>query len=711
MAQPASLTTGRSAAFRDLEHHTRAILADHPRDAQADAPPLMFDRELSWLGFNERVLAMAMREKLPILERAKFLAIFATNLDEFFQVRVAGLMEQQRREVSPFPGRLWPTQQLAAILPEVDRLVNLHAGLFRDEVVPSLASHGICFVRDADLPADDRRWLDDEFESTIFPVLTPLAVDPAHPFPYLSNLSLNLAVLLRAPDEESLRFARVKIPPSLPRFVRFPDGVRYVPLEEVVGARLHRLFPGLEVVEQHVFRVTRNADLDIDGDVIEDLLDAIEMELSRHRRGQQAVRLEVEPTISDDVLTLLVDELGLAADHVFRVPGPLDLSGLWPLVGSGLPPLTLPTLKRVTPPELDVATPGAFFAAIAERDILVQHPYDNFDTTVLRFIEHAADDPDVLTIKLTLYRTSGDSPVVEALVRAAAAGKQVVALIELQARFDEATNIRWARRLEEVGVHVTYGVVGLKTHTKVALVVRREGTRVVRYGHVGTGNYHDRTARTYEDVGLLTCDPAIGADLTDLFNVLTGYGRHGAYRRIVTAPTSLRDTILTLIAGEAEHDDGHVVMKMNSLVDAAVIEALYEASSAGTRIDLIVRGICCLRPGVPGQSDRIHVRSIVGRFLEHSRIYRFGSPARGTTHLIGSGDMMPRNLDLRVEAFAPVTDSAAAARLDEILDVALRDDLLSWDLQPDGSWTRPPTTQGIDTHQYLEAAAQSRVRR
>lgn len=699
----------RSVDLTELEHRTRVVVAEHPDRDEAGAPPPMFDRELSWLAFNERVLSIAARRDWPVLERAKFLAIFATNMDEFFQVRVAGIMEQVRSQTSPFPGRLPPARQLAAILPEVHRLVDLQARLFLTEILRALAERGISFVHNDDLTDADRQWLDGEFESTIFPVLTPLAVDPAHPFPYLSNLSLNLAVLLRAPGEDAQRFARVKIPPILPRFVGLPDGVRFVPLEQVVAGRLDRLFPGLEITEQHVFRVTRNADLTVDGDDVDDLLDAIETELSRRRRGQQAVRLEVEPTISDGVLELLVDEMGLASDHVIRVPGPLDLSGLWTLVAGGRPPLTFPTFNRVTPPSLDVATPAKFFAAIAEKDVFIQHPYDDFDTTVLRFIEHAADDPDVLTIKLTLYRTSGDSPIVKALVRAATAGKQVVVLVELKARFDEATNIRWARRLEEVGVHVAYGVVGLKTHTKVALVVRREATRVRRYCHVGTGNYHDRTARIYEDVGVLTADPAVGADLTDLFNVLTGYGRHGSYRRIVTAPTWLRERILELIAEEAAQADGHVVMKMNSLVDSAVIESLYEASQRGTRIDLIVRGICCLRPGVPGLSDNIRVRSIVGRYLEHSRIYRFGSPARGSTHLIGSGDMMPRNLDMRVEAFVPVTDPDAKTRLDEILDVSQRDDVLAWDLRRDGTWHRPETVIGVDTHLVLEEAARLRA--
>ncbi|MFW6010103.1 MAG: RNA degradosome polyphosphate kinase, partial [Actinomycetota bacterium] len=687
---------------------TRGILTDHP---VAPEQVRFLNRELSWLQFNERVLALAEDPELPVLERAKFLAIFQGNLDEFYQVRVSGLKEQDAAGVTGNnPDGMSPAEQLAAIDAYVAELAERHARTFTEQLVPLLAEAGIVFTDWDELDAGDREHLAGIFEERIFPVLTPLAVDPAHPFPYISNLSMNLAVLVRDPAAPQVRFARVKVPPVLPRFLILPDTRRLIPLEQVIAAHLDRLFPGLEVLEHHVFRVTRNADFEVEEEEADDLLLAIETELTRRRFGR-VVRLEVDPTMSEEVLHLLVRELEITRDDVIALPAPLDLSGLWTLYDLDRPELKQPAFHGTTQPRLarDEESDLDIFEVLRRGDVLVQHPYDAFATSVQRFIEEAAHDPDVLAIKLTLYRTSGPgSPVIRALMDAAAAGKQVVALIELKARFDEETNIGWARALEEAGVHVAYGVVGLKTHTKIALVVRGESGRVRRYVHIGTGNYNDRTARIYEDLGLLTADPDLGSDLSDLFNVLTGYSQQWEYRKLLVAPTSLRREMLELIERETAADDGHIVAKMNSLVDAEMIEALYTASRAGTPVELIVRGICCLRPGLPGLSERVRVRSIVGRYLEHSRLFRFGSPDRGYDYVIGSGDLMPRNLDRRVEALTFVEDPASQQRLEEILDVCLADDLLAWELAADGRWYRVPVERGIDTHRTLEALARRR---
>ncbi len=671
------------------------------------------NRELSWLDFNERVLAMAGRRDIPIIERAKFAAIFAANLDEFFQVRVAGLRELAAAGASSAFDNLTPSEQLASIH---DRVVDLYAGLsktFHDELAPGLDEVGIRFSDWASLDDDDREWLVREFHERVFPVLTPLAVDPAHPFPYISNLSLNLAVFVRRPGSRAVQFARVKVPPILPRFVVMPDGERFVPLEQVIAAHLDALFPGMEIVGHHTFRVTRNADLVVEDEEADDLLLAIESELTRQRFGR-VVRLEIEPDMDSGTLDLLREELGLTGDEVYTVPGPLDLSGLFALSELNRPDLTFEPFTPVTPPRLasTPSEPKDLFATIRERDVLVQHPYESFHSSVQAFIEQAARDPKVLAIKQTLYRTSGPgSPIVRSLIKAADEGKQVVVLVEIKTRFDEEANIEWARALEEAGVHVVYGLVGLKTHTKTTLVVRDEDGIIRRYAHVGTGNYNDKTARLYEDLGVLTADPEVGADLTDLFNFLTGYSQQRRYRKLVVAPVALRQTMLDLIEAEAEADDGHIVMKMNSLVDAEIIDALYRASQDGTPIDLVVRGICCLRAGVPGLSDNIRVRSIVGRYLEHSRIYRFGSDARGYRYLIGSADMMPRNLDRRVEAILPVDDFALTSRLQEILDVCFEDDTLAWELGPDDLWRRIPTEHGHDTHLRLQYLALERATR
>jgi polyphosphate kinase len=690
---------------------TRTILEVHPDDGEGVRH---LNRELSWLQFDERVLAIAEDPELPLLERAKFLAIFTGNLDEFFQVRVAGLKEQVAAEVTGSGADgVPPAAQLRAIDAYVEVLAHRAAELFRDEVVPGLEAHGIRLSAWHALDDEDQAHLVAIFEEQVFPVLTPLAVDPAHPFPYISNLSLNLAVVVRDPDGGEQHFARVKVPPILPRFLVLPDGERFVPLEQVIAAHLDRLFPGWEVVEHHAFRVTRNADFEVEEEEADDLLLAIESELTRRRFGR-VVRLEVEPDITEEVLGLLVRELQIDDNDVIRLAGPLDLSGLWSVYDLDRPDLKHAPLPATVQPRLTVPTGEELdlFAVLRDGDVLVQHPYDAFTTSVQAFVEKAAHDPAVLAIKITLYRTSGPgSPIISALLDAAEEGKQVVALVELKARFDEEANIEWARALEEAGVHVAYGVVGLKTHTKTCLVVRDDGDRVRRYAHIGTGNYNDKTARIYEDLGLLTADPDIGADLTDLFNVLTGYSRQSQYRRLLVAPTNFRARMCELIERETAAEDGHVLAKMNSLVDSRIIEALYAASAAGTAVDLIVRGICCLRPGVPGLSEHITVRSIVGRYLEHSRIYRFGSEARGYDYLIGSGDWMPRNLDRRVEAIAPVSDPGLQARLEEILQVNLADDLLAWELGADSVWRRVEPSRGVDTHLTLHERARRRSER
>ncbi len=672
------------------------------------------NRELSWLDFNERVLALAEDPSLPVLERARFLAIFNTNLDEFFQVRVGGLREQVAAGVTrPSPDGMTPGEQLRAVRARVAELATRQERCFFEGVVPVLAEAGVRFSDWPTLDALDRAHLHAVFEERIFPVLTPLSVDPAHPFPYISNLSLNLAVVVRDPETRVRRFARVKVPPLLPRFVLLPDGERFVPVEQVIAAHLGQLFPGMEIVSHNVFRVTRNAELTVEEDEAEDLLDAIQEVLRLRRRSPDVVRLEMDASTSREARDLLMQELRIGEEELYEVEGPLDLGGLWHLYDLERPDLKEAPWTPVTQARLGGADgePVDLFRVLREGDVLVEHPYDSFDTSVEAFVAQAAGDPAVLAIKQSLYRTSSDSPIVRALIRAAESGKQVVALVELKARFDEQANIAWARALEEAGVHVVYGLVGLKTHAKTALVVRVEESGVRRYCHIGTGNYNGSTARVYEDLGLLTADPELAADVTDLFNFLTGYSRQHDYRRLLVAPVTLRTRIRDLIRREAGRPDGRIVMKMNSLVDADLIEDLYAASCAGTEIDLIVRGICCLRPGVPGMSERIRVRSIVGRFLEHSRIFRFGSDARAPEYYIGSADLMPRNLDRRVEAVTPVTDAALRERLQEILDVDLADDVLAWELGPDETWRKLPTVRGANAQVVLRERAVERAAR
>lgn len=668
------------------------------------------NRELAWLDFNSRVLALAEDLETPLLERARFLSIWASNLDEFYMVRVAGLREQLAQGIrSSGPDGMSPLEQLVSIRESVVAQYERASELFLEALEPLLVKGGIQRSDYDTLDASDRAYLDGQFRTRVFPVVTPLAVDPAHPFPYISNLSMNLAIIVRNPESGVTRFARIKVPPILPRFVVMPDGERFVPLEQVIATHLSALFPGMEVLEHHVFRVTRNADIEIEEDEGEDLLATIESELTRRRFGR-VVRLEVNPSMSPQVLDLLMREMDLTEREVIEVNGPLDMAGLGALASLDHPdllwePWPWVTQARLVPPiggQLDI------LSVISSGDMLVHHPYDSFSTSVEAFLQQAARDPKVLAIKITLYRTSRDSPIMEALMEAASKGKQVVALVELKARFDEERNIEWAQKLEDAGVHVVYGVVGLKTHTKIALVMRDEGNEIVRYSHIGTGNYNDTTARIYEDLGLFTTDRDIGADLSDLFNYLTGYSHQRRYRKLLVSPGTARSGLMDLIWDETYRPDGHIVMKMNSLVDQGIIDALYEASQAGCQVDLIVRGICCLVPGVEGMSERIRVRSVVGRYLEHSRVYRFGARGRKRHYYMGSADMMPRNLDRRVEALAPIEDPDLQFRLDEMFEVLMADDRLAWDLHSDGTWVKAHSTANVDTHLSLRALAHAR---
>jgi len=655
---------------------------------------------------------MAEDPRLPLLERVRFLAIFSQNLDDFFQVRVAGLKEQVLAAVAvASPDGMSPLEQLKAIRTRVEGLIDRQVTIYNRGIVPALADAGIALVRADDMSKKELSRLHTVFREQIFPVLTPLAVDPGHPFPYISHLSLNLAVRVRDPQRKQPRFARVKVPPVLPRFISLAegDGERYMPLEDVIALHLPALFPGMEIIAHYPFRVTRDGDLDdVDSDA-EDLLAAIQTELRRRRRHARVVRLEVDPRMSSEVLELLMRELELQPSDVYQAKGLLDLGSLTALSHLDRPDLKEEPWTPTTQPRLRgiAAEVPDLFAVLRAGDVLAHHPYDSFATSVEAFIDHAAGDPEVLAIKQTLYRTSGPaSPIVRALIRAAERGKQVVALVEIKARGDEQANIGWARALEEANVHVVYGLLGLKTHAKVTLVVRREGAHIQHYLHVSTGNYNPNTARIYEDISLLSADSDLGADITELFNLLTGYSRQSRYRKLLVAPTNLRSGITQLI----EHEGvvgGRIIIKVNNLIDPEIIDALYSASQAGAHIDLLVRSMCSLRPGVPGLSERIRVRSIVGQFLEHSRIFSFGNGGRPEYYL-GSSDLMPRNLDRRVEAVVPVTDPRLRQRLQQILDVSLADDVLAWELGPDGGWHKVPTVRGLNSHnRFKELALES----
>jgi polyphosphate kinase 1 len=657
------------------------------------------DREISWLAFNQRVLELAEDPSVPVLERANFLAIFASNLDEFFMVRVAGLKRRilTGLAVPTNVGRA-PLDVLADISEKAHELQTRHAAAYHELVAPALESAGISIATWDSIDDADRQHLRDLFSQQIFPVLMPLAVDPAHPFPYISGLSLNLAVRVRNTKTGKEQFARLKVPQVLPRFVRIDqresiDDMRFIMLEDLIANQLGDLFPGMEVLEHHVFRVTRNEDVEVDEDETENLIQALEKELLRRRFGPP-IRLEVTEDMDDVTLGLLVRELDITEQEVYRLSAPLDLAGLYDLARIDRPDLHYPNHVPTTPFQLMPSEPNArpdVFASIARQDILLHHPYESFATSVQAFLEQAAADPHVLAIKQTLYRTSGDSPIVEALIDAAESGKQVLALVEIKARFDEQANIEWARKLEKAGVHVVYGLVGLKTHCKLALVVRQEKGVLRHYSHIGTGNYNPKTSRIYEDLGLLTADDQVGKDLTRLFNELSGYAIEKKFKRLLVAPLHLRKALLKAIDTERKNAEAgkpsRIRIKVNSIVDEAIIDALYRASRAGVAVDLWVRGICSVMPGQEDFSKNIRVRSILGRYLEHSRVFWFQNDDDPQVY-IGSADMMHRNLDRRVEALVRLTDPDHLAELKTLFDRAMDDRTSSWSLESDGTWVR-----------------------
>jgi len=676
------------------------------------APELYLNRELSWINFNYRVLAEALNERTPLLEQAKFSAIFCNNLDEFFMVRVASLKSQQEAGITTLSDDgLTPQQQLEAIQAKLRPLLELQQQHYRHALKRQLSEYGVDLIDYARLNKRQREWVDNTFKVSIFPVLTPLAVDPSHPFPFISNLSLNVAALVRDPESGQQQFARIKVPQKiLPRFLPIPTELSgrspepvftAVPLEQVVAFNLSLLFPGMEIEGHYFFRITRDADLELRDLEADDLMEAIEEGLRKRKRGGEVVRLEVADEMPEEVVQVLMDGMSVEPEDLYRINGPLGLDDLMSLLAIPLPKLkdkphkgrTVPALARAQKSKLEDGSlkPEEFesiFSVIRRGDVLLQHPYDLFSTSVEEFLNQAADDPSVLAIKMTLYRTSKDSPVVGALIRAAENGKQVMALVELKARFDEDNNIQWAKQLESSGVHVVYGVLGLKTHTKIALVVRREKNRLNSYVHIGTGNYNSKTSSLYTDIGLLTARPEFGQDLVELFNYLTGFSKQQSFRKLLVAPVTLRHGMETLIRREIEHAaagrGGHIKAKMNALVDPAIIGLLYEASQAGVRIELIVRGMCSIRPQVAGISDNIHVVSIIGRFLEHSRVFWFANGGDSEL-LIGSADWMGRNLDRRVEAVAPIEDLQLKQQLENLLDLYLNDSA-AWHMDSEGNF-------------------------
>jgi polyphosphate kinase len=653
----------------------------------------LINRELSWLDFNERVLSLSFDSGVPLLERCKFSAIFSSNLDEFYQIRVAALKDQIAADVDKTtPDGRTPKQQLSEIGRRVQQLVDAQEDMWNSELVPQLKQHGIEIVAWQDTTNSEQEYLTEQFETRIFPVLTPLAVDPAHPFPYISNLALNLAIIASDPRTQERRFARVKMPQNFPRFMSAPGSTRFVLIEDVIQANLRRLFPGMNIEHCYTFRVSRNADLSLDDEDAEDLLAAVEMELRRRRFGR-AVRIEVPQSVDADMLSMLIDELELEATDVTRHRAPIALTALFQIANIDKRSLRFKPWVPLVAGRLSAAQGAgkSIFSVIRERQLLVHHPHESFSSSVEAFVEQAALDPLVQSIKMTLYRTSGDSSIARHLIKAAELGKQVAVVLELKARFDEARNVSWAKELEYAGVHVTYGLVGLKTHSKCILVVRNDTDKLRRYVHIGTGNYNSSTARLYEDIGFFTCEDATGSDATELFNYLTGYGHEPNYQVLLVAPHRLRERMIALIDKEATFGSlGKITMKMNSISDPAVIEALYAASAAGVDINLVVRGICCLRAGVEGMSENIRVRSILGRFLEHSRIYRFehGLSGNEPLHLIGSADMMGRNLDGRVEALVPLTHPKHRMWLDTVLGFLLDEEASHFRLDPDNTWRR-----------------------
>ena len=685
------------------------------RAIESFGPSRFSNRELSRLDFGARLLDLAEDASQPLLERVKFMAIFAELLDEFFQVRVANLEDLVVAGVTTRSSDgLRPREQLVAIRERTSALVERQDRIYLESLEPQLAAAGLVIQSYETLDHEDRERLREFFHREIYPILTPLAVDPGHPFPMISNLSLNLAVQVRDPATDEERIARVKVPPVLPRFLSLETTGRYVPVEEVIAAHLETLFPGMELGAAETFRVTRNADLTLEEEEAEDLLIALEMELRRRRFGR-AVRLEVQSSMAPVLRELLSRELDLGTDAAYVVQAPIDLTGLWSLYSADRSDLHAETWTPITPPRLLVGDNESadIFAVLRERDLLLHHPYDSFSDSVEAFVAQAADDPDVLGIKHTLYRTSGDSPIVASLIRASESGKQVVALVELKARFDEAANIGWAKALEDVGVHVVYGIMGYKTHSKTALVLRREADGVRRYCHVGSGNYNSRTARIYEDVGLLTADEEITSDVAKLFNFLTGFSRHGTYERLLVSPVSMRPRIIELINEEREAGaDGAIDLKVNGLTDPQVIDELYAASRAGVPIRLAVRGLCGLRAGIEGLSENVHVCSIVGQFLEHSRIFSFGraNGPRGRRVLIGSADLMERNLDRRIEATTPVEDPQLVDQLIDVLERVFADDRFSWTLGADQRWRRREPVAHRSVQEELKGLAIEQLR-
>ncbi len=663
-------------------------------DKIIDRSQYFFNRELSWIAFNKRVLHEGIDARTPLLERAKFCAIFSSNLDEFFMVRVAGVKKRfaEQLDIITDDG-LKPDKQLLAIRDALVPLVTMQHDFFENTLRPELHKHGVRLLDYKKIDKKHQHYLKTYFREKLFPVLTPLAVDPAHPFPYISNLSLNLVVLVSDRETGEENFARVKVPSVLPRFVRIPETKdhTFVPLEQVIAHNLDALFPGMEILSYYPFRITRDAELDIEEEEADDLISALQEELRKQKFGS-VVRMEIANDVPSTIRQKLIEQLGITEADVYNIPGLIGLGDLMALAFLPLPEHQDQPWKSVTHPRLkDSSNERNIFDIIREGDFLVHHPYQSFTTTVQRFIEESANDHKVLAIKQTLYRTSGDSPIVHALIRAAENGKQVAVLVELKARFDEANNILWARKLENAGVHVVYGLKNLKTHTKTALVVRQEGDHLVRYVHIGTGNYNPKTARFYSDLGIFSCRDDLGADLTDLFNYLTGYSRQREYRKLLVAPVNMRDRFLQLIHREIEHQKqgypSYIIAKMNSLVDPEIISTLYEASQVGVNVDLIIRGICCLRPKVQGLSDRIRVISVIGRFLEHSRIFYFSNGGEEQVY-IGSADWMPRNLDARVEVVTPVEETSLVQELKQILEIVLADNRQTWDLHADGTYVQ-----------------------
>lgn len=661
------------------------------------------DRELTWLDFDTRVLELTEDPTIPLLERVRFLAIFSSNLDEFFMVRVASLKAKIERGVTaPNSAGYTPKELLKIVLERTQELVRIQAERFRDVIVPELAEHGIEFLKINQLSQEERDHLKEYYNNRIFPVLTPLVVDPSHPFPYISGLSLNIGINIESTDDYDISFARVKVPSNLPRFIRTSDTtkIRFVLIDELIAEHLSELFPGVTLKDHFFFRVTRNQDLDLDEDETEDILETMEKELTRRRFGPP-VRLEVDKVINTQVLNELMDELEIEPHDVIKYDSPLDLRSLNQIADLDFPELKYKPFRSETAPELrdvDPDSTDSYFAALRKGEILLHHPYQSFTTSVVKFLENAARDPQVLAIKQTLYRTSGDSPIVEALIEAAEAGKQVLAVIEIRARFDEMANVRWARKLEEVGVHVVYGLMGLKTHAKLSLVVRDEGDVLRRYCHVGTGNYNPKTARFYDDLGLLSSDPVLGEDLSRLFNELSGHSTKHDYSRLLVAPHSLRKGLLMRIKRETKnHLDGKpawIRLKLNSLLDEEIVAAIYEAADAGVKVEIVVRGICSLQLNTQARRENIKVRSILGRFLEHSRIYYFRNDG-AEEYFIGSADMMQRNLDRRVESLVRIDSEKHKERLKVILDDSVSDQYSTWKLTDDNQWSRKITdTEG-----------------